>query len=73
MDVSLAARVRRLALYHYDPSRSDDGVDTLIAACRERAGESGLSLEVLGGAEGLEVTLAAGEPLTAGEQGPLAP
>jgi CheY-like chemotaxis protein len=73
VDVSLAARVRRLALFHYDPTRNDEGVDSLVDMCRERVGESGLALDVLGAAEGDEVTLAAGEMLIAGDQGPRAP
>ena len=73
VDVSLAARARRLALFHYDPTRSDEGVDALIAACRERAEQSELVLDVMGAAEGMEVMLAAGDTLAAGEQGPRAP
>jgi CheY-like chemotaxis protein len=73
VDVSLAARVKRLALFHYDPTRSDNGVDALITASRERAAASGLPLEILGGAEGLEVALAPGDALSASEQGPRAP
>ena len=33
VDVSLAARARQLALFHYDPTRTDEGVDGLLAAC----------------------------------------
>ena len=48
VDVSLAARVKQLALFHYDPTRTDEGVDGLLAACpaprrgqRSTAGSAG--------------------------------
>jgi CheY-like chemotaxis protein len=36
VDFAVAARVRRLALFHHDPSRSDRGIDELLAGCRRR-------------------------------------
>jgi CheY-like chemotaxis protein len=36
VDFAVAARVRRLALFHHDPSRTDRGVDDLVARCRRR-------------------------------------
>jgi DNA-binding response OmpR family regulator len=48
-------------------------VDVLIGGCRERVEQTGLALDVIGAAEGMEVTLAAGDTWTAGEQGPRAP
>jgi CheY-like chemotaxis protein len=73
VDVSLAARARRLALFHYDPTRTDDGVDELVAACRARATAGGLPLEVVGAAEGMELTLRPGGTPSAAEPGPRAP
>jgi CheY-like chemotaxis protein len=58
VDFALAARVKRLALFHHDPGRSDDDMDRLLAACRQRAEGSGL--DVFAAVEGQVVELAAG-------------
>jgi CheY-like chemotaxis protein len=51
VDFAVAARARRLALFHHDPTRSDRAIDLLLAACRQRLpGKSGL--EVFAAAEG---------------------
>jgi phosphoribosyl 1,2-cyclic phosphodiesterase len=53
---AVAARVRRLSLFHYDQDYSDDAVDELLAACRaelDRLG--GRDIELTGAAEGLEL------------------
>jgi CheY-like chemotaxis protein len=36
VDFAVAARARRLALFHHDPSRTDRGVDDVLARCRRR-------------------------------------
>jgi CheY-like chemotaxis protein/phosphoribosyl 1,2-cyclic phosphodiesterase len=36
VDFAVAARARRLALFHHDPSRTDRAIDTLVALCRKR-------------------------------------
>lgn len=36
VDVALAARVRRLALYHHDPMRTDDQIDELVELANNR-------------------------------------
>jgi len=41
VDFAGAARATRLALFHHDPSRTDDALDALLARCRARP--SGLS------------------------------
>ena len=56
VDLAAANRVRRLALYHHDPTRDDAGVDALVALARRRA--AGTGLDVFGAAEGLVVELA---------------
>src|SRR6185503_18510452 len=50
--VSLAARARRLALYHHEPLRDDEHVDFVVQAARQQAGGS---LEVFAAAEGQTV------------------
>jgi phosphoribosyl 1,2-cyclic phosphodiesterase len=58
LDAAVRARVKRLALFHYDQDYSDHDVDQLIARGRRRLAEQGTStIEVLGAAEGLSLTL----------------
>jgi phosphoribosyl 1,2-cyclic phosphodiesterase len=57
VDVALAANVERLALYHHDPTRTDDDVDALVARARARATAAQFTGEVFGAAEGLTITL----------------
>jgi CheY-like chemotaxis protein len=58
VDYAVAARARRLALYHHDPLRDDDAVDRLVETCRRRAAARGSALEVFAAAEGLALDLA---------------
>jgi CheY-like chemotaxis protein len=51
VDFAVAARARRLALFHHDPSRTDRAIDVLLAACRQRLPASG-GPEVFAAAEG---------------------
>ncbi len=54
----MRARVKRLALFHYDQDYSDQDVDQLVARGRGLLDERGAkSIEILGAAEGLTVTL----------------
>jgi len=57
VDAALAAGVRRLALFHHDPLRDDDGLDRLVAASRERAATAARPLDVFGAAEGALIEL----------------
>jgi phosphoribosyl 1,2-cyclic phosphodiesterase/DNA-binding response OmpR family regulator len=57
VDIAVAARVRRLALFHHDPLRHDDAVDRIVAVGRERARASGMLLDVFAAAEGQAVDL----------------
>lgn len=57
VDVAIAANARQLALYHHDPARSDEAVDGLIQAARERAAGMGAHLTVTGAAEGAVIEL----------------
>ena len=52
--------VKRLALTHHDPLRSDDQLDAIIARARSRL--NGSKLDLFGAAEGLELELEADEP-----------
>jgi phosphoribosyl 1,2-cyclic phosphodiesterase len=57
VDVAVAANVRQLALYHHDPARTDEAVDKLIEAARQRAASLGADLIVTGAAEGGTIEL----------------
>jgi phosphoribosyl 1,2-cyclic phosphodiesterase/GAF domain-containing protein len=52
VELALAARVRRLALFHHDPLRDDDAVDALVRAARERVLAAGADLDVVAASEG---------------------
>lgn len=54
VQVATAAGARRLALFHHDPTHSDEDVERMVAAAREMAGPD---LQVFGAAEGQEVAL----------------
>jgi len=56
MAVAREAGVRRLALFHHDPSHCDDLVDELLLRCRDRASAMGIE-EVIAAFEGLTVNL----------------
>ena len=66
--VAAEAGVRRLALFHHDPSHGDAHVDRLLAQARVRAAELGVH-EVIAAAEGTTVVLDAASvrtPLASG-------
>ena len=45
VDLALAAKVRRLGLFHLNQDRTDDDVDRMVAACRERIAVAGVPME----------------------------
>ena len=57
--ISLArdADVRKLILFHHDPTHDDDAIDKMVQTARKLAAKSGSNLEVEGAREGAEVTL----------------
>ncbi|MGH8071997.1 MAG: response regulator [Candidatus Entotheonellia bacterium] len=65
VDVALAAGVKRLALFHHDPTHDDDTLDRLVEGCRRRVAASHGALEVFAAAEGLVIELSEGEGITA--------
>jgi phosphoribosyl 1,2-cyclic phosphodiesterase len=56
-DIAVLGKVRRLALYHHDPIRTDAGVDAIVEAACRRAGQYGSDVEIFGAAERLTVQL----------------
>jgi phosphoribosyl 1,2-cyclic phosphodiesterase/ActR/RegA family two-component response regulator len=55
--LALAARVKRLFLFHHDPAHSDEKVAGLLARARERVAAQGSAMEVEAAREGMEVRL----------------
>jgi phosphoribosyl 1,2-cyclic phosphodiesterase len=51
--LALEAGVRRFGLFHHNQDRSDDGVDELVEAARDRAADCGADLECFAAAEGM--------------------
>jgi len=52
-----SAAVRRLALFHHDPTRDDDAIDQLLAGARDQAARAGGRTEVFAAAEGTVLEL----------------
>ena len=52
MRVAKAGKVGRLLLFHHDPGRDDDGVDTMLDDAREAAAELGYTGPIDAAAEG---------------------
>ncbi|HET6365958.1 MAG TPA: MBL fold metallo-hydrolase, partial [Pseudomonadales bacterium] len=61
VDYAVAARVKRLALFHHDPLRDDRALERLVETCRRRAGAAGSALQVFAAAEGQEIRLLEGD------------
>jgi len=59
VDVALAARGKRLALFHHDPAREDAELDQVLALCRERAAAAQSPLDIIAAAEGQWLELSA--------------
>lgn len=56
-DVAVQARVRRLALFHHEPTHDDAAIDRMVAYTRDRAREAGSAVDVFAAAEGLSLVL----------------
>jgi phosphoribosyl 1,2-cyclic phosphodiesterase len=53
IDCAIAARVKRLALFHYDQDYTDNDVDALVDRARRMLAERDAAIEVVGAAERL--------------------
>ncbi|MGZ6964735.1 MAG: MBL fold metallo-hydrolase [Acidimicrobiia bacterium] len=65
--VAPAAGAQRLALFHHDPSHSDDQIDALVQAAGDASAEIGGG-EVIGAAEGLVLDLVPHHATVPGDQ-----
>lgn len=57
VDLALDAGTKRLGLYHHDPDRTDDQIDSFVARCREYIQKKGSSLECFACADGMELAI----------------
>ncbi|MBI3970010.1 MAG: MBL fold metallo-hydrolase [Chloroflexi bacterium] len=57
VDVAHAARAKHLLLFHHDPTRTDERLDALVAAARERAAQLYSPVRIDAAMEGQEITL----------------
>jgi phosphoribosyl 1,2-cyclic phosphodiesterase/CheY-like chemotaxis protein len=57
VEMAAAARVRRLALFHHDPTRDDAAIDRLVASARDRVAKAHGSTEIFAAAEGFVLEL----------------
>jgi phosphoribosyl 1,2-cyclic phosphodiesterase len=64
VDAAVQANVKRLAITHHDPMRTDQHVDELIRLCRARAETQESDLVIFGAREGVTVRVDAGGALT---------
>lgn len=55
LKVAEEARVKKLVLFHYNQSHSDDAVDGILRTCRDEIKRRRLTLECLAAAEGQEL------------------
>ena len=57
VDLAIAARVRKLILFHHAPEHRDDEIDRILAEARRRVAGAGVKLDVDAAAEGLALDL----------------
>lgn len=58
VSLALEANVKKLILFHHDPSHDDDKIDEMLEGARLLTVESGKAMEVEAGREGAEIWLA---------------
>ena len=54
-DLAIEAGVRRLAIFHHEPTHPDDQIDQMVAFCQDRAAEVSSSLEIFAACERQEI------------------
>ena len=72
VEVAYRADVAQLALYHHDPTRTDDQVDELVRLARDHAASIGYAGEVFAAREGTRIDLA-GQPSKVSVSAPAVP
>src|SRR5205823_99646 len=59
--LALDANVKRVLLFHHDPSHDDDMIDRMVEQARELVRKSGKAMVIEGAREGAEVQMSASE------------
>jgi len=57
VDLAAQAGVKRVAVFHHDPMQADADVKRKIDACKARAARLGVSVDIFGAREGIEIKL----------------
>jgi phosphoribosyl 1,2-cyclic phosphodiesterase/ActR/RegA family two-component response regulator len=57
VELALDANVKRLLLFHHDPSHDDDMIDRMLEQARELVRKSGKAMVIEGASEGAEILL----------------
>jgi phosphoribosyl 1,2-cyclic phosphodiesterase len=57
--LALDANVKRVLLFHHDPSHDDDMIDQMIEQARSLVSKSGKAMVIEGAREGVEILLKA--------------
>ena len=57
IDLAIAAKVKRIALFSHDPMHDDDAIDRKLAECQAMAAGAGGDLEVIASIEGESIEL----------------
>jgi len=57
VDFAIAAEVQALVLFHHEPDRSDDALETQLAMVRDMVRERNGAVEVVAAAEGMEIDI----------------
>jgi phosphoribosyl 1,2-cyclic phosphodiesterase len=56
VDIACEAEVRRLAMFHHEPTHADEDIDRMLEQCRARVREAGSEVDIFGAAEGETIT-----------------
>ncbi|PWT80553.1 MAG: hypothetical protein C5B58_11310, partial [Acidobacteria bacterium] len=59
---ALDANVKRVLLFHHDPSHDDDMIDRMIEEARSLVAKSGKTMVIEGAREGAEIMLEVARP-----------
>jgi len=62
VQLALDANVKRVLLFHHDPSHDDDMIDQMIEHARSLVSKSGKAMVIEGAREGVEILLEAKSP-----------
>lgn len=57
LKVAAEAQVKKLFLFHHDPSHADDKIDEMVETCRKEIKTRGYKFECFAAEEGMEMTL----------------